>query len=74
MTNLGFWDYGNAHPYLALCVVITVVLGIYMFVQSIALIVSIRAKTKRILAHGWPKHPLSADGDVMLFDESDEEK
>lgn len=52
---MGFWDFWNAHPFIAWC-------ALWLLWAVFALAVQV-LRTIRVLFRGWPPPGLDADGD-----------
>jgi hypothetical protein len=59
---MDFWQFWNAHPFLAWCA-LWLLWGVVSLAQLAVNLVNRLLRTVKVLARGWPPEGLDADGD-----------
>lgn len=59
---MDFWQFWNAHPFLAWCA-LWLLWGVVPLAQLAVNLVNRLLRTVKVLARGWPPEGLDADGD-----------
>jgi hypothetical protein len=60
-----FWDFASGSPYLATFIVFLVIMLVRSASKSIVLAWNRWLRSRNIRAHGWPRAPVDADGDLV---------
>jgi len=63
------WDFASANPGTACIMSFIVIVGLtHTICINLLQAYKTRIRHKNILAHGWPKPPMDADGDIIYPD------
>jgi hypothetical protein len=60
-----FWDFASGSPYLATFIAFLVIMLVRSIFKSILVAWNRWLRSRNIRAHGWPRAPIDADGDVI---------